>query len=256
MRWAWAGTAQARSVRGAIGGAPRAKPSCYSPCHCAFDSMHLARTNAFVRNDALQHSKATSCAQRRLGDLGCLYLAPVQAGLHGFSLAFGLDLQLYIVCCHLAFERMWCVLELGSSCGGDLNPSCLWPSKGACVGCPGSPAIHPRHPALGRPSASEQWPAEGTARSLPEATGTSSSGKGSIPLLHIPAASSPRLHPVASSRGFIALALIPWLYPPAFSPLASCRRRGRTWVRRFVPGRCALSRAHRGRARHAGRVLP
>ena len=207
MRWAWAGTAQARSVRGAIGGAPRAKPSCYSPCHCAFDSMHLARTNAFVRNDALQHSKATSCAQRRLGDLGCLYLAPVQAGLHGFSLAFGLDLQLYIVCCHLAFERMWCVLELGSSCGGDLNPSCLWPSKGACVGCPGSqPSIRAIHPwaARARPS---NGPQKGLHGRSPRRRALRVRERALFPCF-----TSPRLHP----RGFI-----PWLHPVASSPWPS-----------------------------------
>ena len=127
MRRARVGTAQARSVRGAIGGAPRAKPRCYSPCHSDFDSthlvgsMHLVGTNAFVRNDALQPSQT----QRRLGDPGCLYLAPVEAGLHGFSLAegdFGLDLHLYLLCCRQAFERTWRVLELRSSCGGGLEP--------------------------------------------------------------------------------------------------------------------------------------
>jgi len=215
MRRARVGTAQARSVRGAIGGAPRAKPSCYSPCHCAFDSMHLARTNAFVRNDALQHSKATSCAQRRLGDLGCLYLAPVEAGLHGFSLAFGLDLQLYLVCCRLAFERMWCVLELGSSCGGDLNPSCLWPSKGACVGCPGSqPSIRAIHPwaARARPS---NGPQKGLHGRSPRRRALRVRERALFPRF-----TSPRLHPrgfipAASSRGFI-----PWLHRPGPHPLA------------------------------------
>ena len=45
--------------------------------------------------------------QRRLGEPGWRYLAPVEGCLHGFSLAegdFGLDLQLYLVCCRLAFE--------------------------------------------------------------------------------------------------------------------------------------------------------
>src|SRR5215475_3473700 len=43
---------------------------------------------------------------RRLGEPGWRHLAPVEGCLHGFSLAegdFGLDLQLYLVCCRLAF---------------------------------------------------------------------------------------------------------------------------------------------------------
>src|SRR5262245_2305947 len=76
--------------------------------------LHAPRMNEpvdAVRDDAATPARGVvrrHCTpQRRLGEPGWRYLAPVEGCLHGFSLAdgdFGLDLQRYLVCCRLACE--------------------------------------------------------------------------------------------------------------------------------------------------------
>src|SRR5712691_5350600 len=76
--------------------------------------LHALRLNEFVDvldDRTLQHAEGIVCRRRRpqcrLGQTGCLYLAPVQARLHSLSLLegdFWLDLQLDLVFLLLPFQ--------------------------------------------------------------------------------------------------------------------------------------------------------
>jgi hypothetical protein len=89
--------------------------------------MHLVRMNSLMssttrRNTPQGLSAVVADHNAVLASLG-FYLAPVEAGLHGFSLPqggdFGLNLQLWLACCRLGFELAANVvlLEGASHCG-------------------------------------------------------------------------------------------------------------------------------------------